>query len=293
MNSYQFKRSFVEDASLSDRLFNLLDTVFPGIGLSQRAALVRKLGAPWEGASTPFMHFEENLAIAHVGVLEIPLRIMGKNLTVGGIHGVCTRPEYRRKGYYRSLMQEALNYCTNRYQTLVLTTSQPELYEPFGFRVVGEHAFKTQPESAGYMDAFRRLNLSKTEDIQLLNRLLETRQPVSNIVGVFPEKALFCVNEVNEPLYYAADLDLIVSMEIKDTQLNLYDLVGKKICTLADILARIPQPIEAVTIYFSPDLLDTKVKAFPHMLDGDSFLMVRGEFAAEAEKFMLPRSARC
>jgi hypothetical protein len=69
--------------------------------------------------------------------------------------------------------------------------------------------------------------------------------------------------------------------------------VTTQICSLKNILSKITQPIEEVVIYFSPELLDVKdVQSFPHTFD-ETVLMVRGKFAAEGEKFMLPRSARC
>jgi GNAT superfamily N-acetyltransferase len=293
MTQYRFQRSFSDDSTLSDRLFNLLETVFPEIGISNAAQIGRKLGAPWEEASTPFMRFHDDMAITHVGVLEIPMRVMGENVTVGGVHAVATHPEFRRRGYYRQVMEEVLDYCDRRYQTLVLTTSQPELYQPFGFRVIKEHIFITKCEPATHTNGFRELNLSEAADVKLLNKLLETREPVSNIVGILNEKAVFFVNQATSPLYYAQDLDVIVCMEIENTQLKLFDLVGTNICPLAAILERIPQPIEEVLIYFSPDRLDADVQALSHIFEGDSLLMVRGSFAAKGKNFMLPRSARC
>ncbi|MEH2170809.1 MAG: hypothetical protein V7K41_29990 [Nostoc sp.] len=104
---------------------------------------------------------------------------------------------------------------------------------------------------------------------------------------------MFCVNEGSRPLYYAEDLDLIACMEIEDNRLHLFNLVTTQICSLKNILSKIPQPIQEVVIYFNPELLDIKdVQAFTHALD-ETVLMVRGKFAAEGEKFMLPRSARC
>lgn len=101
------------------------------------------------------------------------------------------------------------------------------------------------------------------------------------------------MNEGSRPLYYAEDLDLIACMEIEDTRLHLFDLVTPQICPLKNILAKIPQPIEEIVIYFSPELLDVKdMESFSHKFD-ETVLMVRGKFAAEGEKFMLPRSARC
>ncbi|MCC5624315.1 GNAT family N-acetyltransferase [Nostoc sp. CHAB 5715] len=291
MSQYLFKQSFSADPSLSDKLFDLMEVTFPG--LSSLAECARKLGASWETASTPFMRFHDYIAITHVGVLEIPMQIMGQRFTVGGVHGVATRAEFHRRGYYREVMKEVLEYCDRIYETLVLTTLQPEFYLPFGFRVVEEHIFKVKCNSTGSTDSFRTMDFTDTKDYTLLHRLLETRAPVSNIVGVVKEKPVFCVNEGSRPLYYAEDLDLIACLEIEDTRLHLFDLVTTQICPLKNILAKIPQPIEEVVIYFSPELLDVKdVETFVHALD-ETVLMVRGKFAAEGEKFMLPRSARC
>ncbi|MFE1743859.1 hypothetical protein [Coleofasciculus sp. H7-2] len=186
-----------------------------------------------------------------------------------------------------------LKYCDKRYETLVLTTLNPEFYTSFGFRKLEEYVFKIRWYSQSGNDGFRILNFDDAKDLKLLHRLLETRIPVSKIVGVVKEKALFCANEGSRPLYYAEDLDLIACMEIKDTQLHLFDIVATQICPLKEIIERIPQTIEEVTIYFSPELLDAgDIGAFPHAFD-ETVLMARGKFAAEGEKFMLPRSARC
>ena len=291
MDKYRFKRSFDSDATLSSRLFYLLETTFPGI--SSVAQSGRDLGASWEAASTPFILFDGDLAITHVGVLEIPMIVMGKKVTVGGVHAVCTHPEFRRRGYYRQVMTEVMEYCDRHYETLLLTTSQPELYSPFGFRVVEEHAFIAKCSSNGNTDGFRLLNIQDSNDRKLLHRLLEEREPVSNIVGVTNEKAIFCFNEGTRPLHYAEDLDIIVCIEIEGRQLKVFDLVGKSLCNLNAIVERIKQPIDEVVMYFSSDRIHPNPEAFPHIFEGDSLLMVRGEFSAESVPFMLPRSARC
>lgn len=290
MNHYQFLRSFSADPTLSVRLFELLEAVFPGI--SYTAQHIRKLGAAWEEVSTPFVHFNGDLAIAHVGVLEIPLVVAGQQVTVGGIHGVCTRPEFRRQGYFHRLMAEVIEYCDRRYETLILTAAQPELYAKFGFRVVPEYAFVAKCAVTSKQDGFRVLNLQDPLEIELLQRLLQEREPVSHLLGVVHERAVWCFNEATRPIHYAEDLDAIVCFEIEDRRLKLFDIVGTQICPLTAVLERI-QPIDEVVIYFSPDRLDSNCQAFPHVFEGDSLLMVRGTLAVEGMPFMLPRSARC
>lgn len=291
MSQFHFQHSFSEDYNLIDKLLDLLEVVFPGI--SEAAEQIKTLGVCWESASTPFIYFHNDLAITHVGVLEIPMQIVNKRVTVGGIHAVATHPEFRRRGYYRQVMVEVLKYCDQHYETLVLTTSNPEFYTPFGFRVIQEYLFKSKCNSIYSSNGFRVLNIGDNQDVELLHRLLSTRSPVSNLVGIIKEKALFCFNEGSRTLYYAEDLDLIACMMIENSQLHLFDVVATQIYPLKQILSRIPQIIEEVVIYFSPELLDVEdIQAVPYQLE-DGVLMVRGEFAAEGQKFMLPRSARC
>ncbi|NER34440.1 MAG: GNAT family N-acetyltransferase [Oscillatoria sp. SIO1A7] len=293
MNSYSFKRSFSEEPRLIDRLLDLAEiALFPGI--TEVAERSRELGASWEDASTPFIYFQDDLAITHVGVLEIPIILMGKPAIAGGIHGVCTHPDFRRRGYYRKVMEEVLDYCANRYETLVLTTDRPEYYYSFGFHVVQESACAISRISPGGSEGFRLLDFDRAEDKQILHRLLAERQPISNIVGIRGgEKAIFCFNEGSNPLYYAPDLDLMVSMEIDKTTLKLFDLVGTKGYNLDEILERIPQAIEEVKVYFACDRLAPEAPSFPNVLDGNSLLMVRGPFPAEGHPFTMPRSTRC
>ena len=300
MHHYQFKQSYADNPSLKQRVFHLLETCFPGITQAERDSL--PLGAPWEKTSTPFVHFHGELAITHVGVLGLPLVILGQTIRVGGIHAVGTRPEFRRRGYYRQVMTEVLQYCASHYDTLLLTTGQPALYEPFGFRVLPEYIFMVSCSSPGGTAGFRPLQTHVADDLQLLTRLLETRQPVSQILGVVQEKAVFSFNARKLPLYYAADLDVIVAFALEGTQLTLFDIVGSPIPPLDAILQRLPHRIEQVVTYFSPDRLAADYRAVPHTLidppealggAGPDMLMVRGPFAAAERPCMLPRSARC
>ena len=299
MQHHNFQQSFAKNPTLSPQLFNLLEIVFPGIELTQLAEQARKLGAAWEDASTPFARIhEDGSLITHIGVLEIPMRLTGQNVTVGGIHAVCTHPEFRRRGYYREVMTEVLNYCDcdRNYPTLILTTDQPHLYQPFGFRVIQEHSFTTKSNFPSGTNGCRILDIDNTDDIKLLHRLLETRAPVSNVVGIINEKPIFLVNEASRPLYYFPDLDAVACMSIENNHLQLFDVVTPKIFPLQALLAKIPQPIEKTSIYFSPDCInpdDSNMQTLPEIFDGDSLLMVRGTFAPENHKFTLPRSARC
>lgn len=284
--------SFSDDPTLSERLFGLLETVFPGV--RQAALNVRRLGASWESVSTPFLLFEDGQPVSHIGVIGLSLVLLGRIVTVGSVHAVATHPDYRRRGCYRRLMEEVLEYGTDHYGTLILTTGNPEYYEPFGFRVLREHLFTLGSHSPGGVDGLRLMNMQDAGDVALLNRLLERREPVSQVVGVINEKAIFCFNEGSRPLYYAEDLDTMVCMEMEGTTLKLFDVVAAELPSFDALLAMMPRRVDEVAVHFSMDRFTTEAVATPYVLDhgGPSYLMGRGPFAAEGEAFTLPRSAR-
>jgi GNAT superfamily N-acetyltransferase len=253
-----------------------------------------RLGASWEAVSTPFLYVEDGQAVSHVGIIPLPLVLLGQAVTVGTIHAVATHPNFRRQGYYRHLMDEVLHYAANRYETLILTTEHPEYFTPFGFRVIDEHFFTVRCDVTDGTEGFRLLDTHDANDLALLHRLLEVRAPVSQVVSPFKEKAIFCFNEGWRPLHYSPDLDVLACLEREGTHLTLFDLVGPTIPSLDTVLARIPDRLQQIDICFSPDRLGVSPEPTPYIFDhdGPSYLMARGPFAAEGHAFTLPRSAR-
>ena len=284
--------SYSEDPALCEKVFDLLDVVFPGVRAVAKNASA--LGASWVSVSTPFVHFEDGRVVSHVGVIEIPLVLLGEVVRDCTVHGVATDPGSRRKGCFRRVIEEALRYSETRYETLILTTEHPEYFEPFGFRVVQEHLFTARSDWPGGGEGLRLIDTGSKDDIALIDRLLETREPVSQVVGVINEKGVFCFNEGWRPLHYAKDLDVLICMEIEGRRLKLFDIVGPKIPALSALLESFPHAIEEVHINFASDRVAPEAEATPHIFDhdGPSYFMARGPFAAEGRPFTLPRSAR-
>lgn len=285
-----YRRSYGEDPGLERSLFDLLEACFPGI--RSRASFMRRFGARWEEASTPFVHLAGTKAVSHVGVLSIPMMLMGRSVRVGGIHAVCTHPEHRRRGHYRRVMEEALDWCDERFETLLLSTDQPALYEPFGFRVVEEVVSSVDPPPTAGTDGLRRLDPDEPGDMALVDRLLREREPVSNVAGVVGERHIFAFHVPATPLYHLADLDLAVALHVRGTTLSLFDVVGRCVCSLAEILRRVPDEVRRVEIHFAPDRL-TAGDAVQAKYACNDLLMLRGPFPPEGRPFMLPPTARC
>lgn len=277
-----------------DRVLALIDRVWPGFGA--RIVRAERLGFSWESVSTPFVALEGDRAVAHVGVLELPVVVAGMRHVVGGIHAVCTDPDHRGRGHARALLAEAVEHCRPRYETLLLTTDIPAFYEPVGFRPVGEHVFRGRvaPGPAPDPGMVRRLSLDEPGDVALLRRLLAAREPVSARLGPVESGAIFgiaCLLQAERPetLQYVAPLDAVIVGERRGPTLVLLDIVSATVPRLPVLLEWLGEGVEEVMTLFTPDCLGGPL--VPEPLPRPE-LMARGPFVVEELPFMLPPYSR-
>ncbi len=289
MSTARFRCSYADDPTLADRVFALLKTWFTGIGARRREAA--RLGSLWEQCSTPFVYEKDGQVISHVGLLEMPYVIKGERHRLGGVHGVCTLQSERRQGHFRRIMEELLEFCDGRFETLELCTEKPEYYEPFGFRIIPERRFVAKVASEGGGDGFRAFDPSRNGEIGRLDCMLTERTPVSELVGVFDEHDVFKFSQGADALYYSEELDCFAAFTLSDSRLTLFDVVARKLPSLDALLSQLAPAIGTVEFHFSPDRFDVNARPEPFQSDGD-YYMVRGLFAADGEAFMVPPPAR-
>lgn len=288
MASFRYKRSWDEDPRLCDAVFELLGHWIDVLPAMRRAA--ERLDWRWQDASTPFAIVEAGRVISHVGVLEVPLVIAGREQVCGGIHAVCTLESRRRQGLYRRVMEEVLAWCDARYETLELTTEHPEYYEAFGFRVVPEHTFTARPPEPARPGDLRELHLDDAADVALLNRLLGKREPVSHVLGS-REQAVFKFNHgLAGGLSYSPGLDAVLALRREGGRVTLDDVVAAELPPFGRLLESIGAPLAELRLRFTPDRFD--VDAEPVPADGDDYFMVRGPFAAEDVPLIVPPPLR-
>ena len=269
------RRSYADDETLCDRVFDLLHTWIPELCDMRRRA--ERLRWRWQDVSTPFVHERDGRVISHVGVLEMNLVCHGEVRRVGGLHAVCTLAGERRRGLFRGLMEGVLDHCDQHYQTLELSTEHPEYYEPFGFRRIPELRFVVDVESPGGRDGFRPLRLDEVRDLDRLDELLRQRVPVSRSLAVVDELDVFKFNQgTGANLHYCEELDLLAVMSRGDDgQLVIEDLVTRELPDLTTLLALVVEPVRQTVFHFNPEHLS--VDARPIRVEDDHF-MVRGEF---------------
>jgi GNAT superfamily N-acetyltransferase len=296
-----FRQSYFAAPTLADRVFELLELVFPGVGMARENG--KRFGAPWESVSTPFVIRDGERVVSHVGLLPLPLVVLGEVRVVGGVHGVATHPQHRGQGHFRKLMDQLLPYAVDRYSTLVLTTLHPEYFEPFGFRVVPESIFQARVPPREEAPGARWLDLASDSDCRLMHRLLEARTPISNVLGVGPEKACWAFYEYRSAIRYAPDLDVAVIADRRADAVAVYDVIGPELPPFERLLDCLGEVGDRLITYFSPDRLGHPFAVTAHDREGgplalnpgeaDWVFMVRGEFSAEGRPLFLPRPARC
>jgi predicted N-acetyltransferase YhbS len=163
------QRDYSRDPALLERVMRLLGIVFPFVPDEVDAA--RRIGLAWDEVSIPFVVTDgsDGPVIAHVGVLELPLVLEGVSVVAAGLHAVATHPHHRRQGHYRRIMESVIPYVSGRYELALLTTDRPAIYEPFGFRDVGEHRFVGPAPPVGARGAGRRLDYDDPADVARLD----------------------------------------------------------------------------------------------------------------------------
>lgn len=288
--------------AVEPRLLALLGRVWPA--LPPAIARADALGFSWAAISTPFVHYEGSRAVAHVGVIELPLVIGGRQRMVASIHAVCTDHDRRRRGHARTLLEAALAHCRVRYGTVVLTTLIPEFYARHGFRTVAEHAFTRAVLAPAPSAGGRRLS-ERADDARLLARLLAARTPVSERLGALDAGTVFVFGLLLtwgdfSRAYYHAALDVVTVHEVVGRTLVLYDVVGKTLPPLADLLEAIGAEVDRVITLFTPDRFGSGFRAEPwdharaQALGDSEFagLMARGALRPGADAFMLPLLTR-
>ena len=108
------------------KVYALFETSFPGLPAGvERAAAV---GVPWPSVTTPFVWFDGEEAVSHVGVLMQPMRLNGEDRLVAGIHAVCTRPSHRGRCLARRLLAGAWAFAVAPTPLRELSTDRPPYY---------------------------------------------------------------------------------------------------------------------------------------------------------------------
>ena len=242
------------DAVFWRALHALQDRIWPQ--LSVRVEAARKLGVHWEEATTPFAWVEDGRALAHVGVIAHPLRLLGEDHVVAGVHAVCTDPEVRGRGLGRRCMEAAVAWIDERFELAKLSTSIPAFYSRWGFSVVPTHRFVAQRAGGG-----GPAHPATLDDTARIRALFSARTPTSDVYatcesGWLPIINLALQRRLPDGVLVVPQRDFLIVARQQGEILHLDDVVGPERPGLEEVLSAIPFRFERVVYGFTPDRLD-------------------------------------
>lgn len=269
----------------------LLGTVWPFVPRGiERAA---KWGGHWFDVSTPYLEFDGELPIAHVGRIDCRFAFDGEVRRVAALHGICVRESHRGAGHARRAIERALHDVdAASCERVILWSEKVDFYRRFGFEPEPESVFRLPAaavKTANESVATRALALDRRTDLDLLQSALERRQPVSAQLSAADPGWHFYIDLAlwleataapSESLLIALPEDQAVLVgEVEDGVLRLYDVVAETPPPLPRILAakasHSDQPIQTLETWFTPDRFDADFQPHPHR--SEDILMVRGQ----------------
>lgn len=287
---------YPDDPAARRAILDVLGSVWPHVPPSVEHA--HRWGADWCEVSTPFVRWEDGRALALVGVLRLPMRVNGRDVTFAGIHGVCTRAAYRGRGLFRSAMEDALRFAERELgETALLWTEEPAIYERFGFRRAVERIATLDVDVAPERGAqARRLDPDDPADLALLRSALARRAPVSDRLATREPGWHFLIDlalhgALAPALVHLPALDAIVAIEDRGRALRIHDVIAPRIPDVRELVAQLGGAPWGVEIALTSDLLCPRAhETIPH--DASDVLMVRGPLEI-TPPFALSSLVRC
>lgn len=293
MNKLTLSTGYCADATKRESLYPLFEKVFHIPAETLRDYYARGF---WNPTYRPYTFFDGSKAVANVSVFTLPLMIGGKLVEAAGIQSVMTHPRYRKQGLMRQLCERMLEDIDRENETAWLFTETPELYTPFGFRVVPEHAFRAALEHipAQSETDLRRMDFEKKQDVELMRSCFATHQPLSRIFSPVYHASSFFLHMYNpvfqQKVHFSESLGALLVFEVREDTLHVYDMIGSRIPDIQELCAVMPEPFSTVILHFCPDLF-VEIPFVPVIHADGGYLMVRGRFEEGSVPLRIPMTA--
>lgn len=234
----------------------------------------------------PYSFFYKGQLISNISLCEMTFIFCEKPVVFSGVLNVCTHPDYRNKGVFKQLFSKVLNEFSH--DNSILLTSIPEAFHSFGYKRIEETYFSIAIQSNSQISDCKSLDIFKREHLVFLRSKFANRKKSTILRHALSNFDFFIINLISwakEFLYYIPTLDLIIVFYMENTCLKIFDVFGKAIPPLMDILKCLPYEIEKVEVYFNPDDFKESFTELP--FKSQQTLMHKGKIEIE-QPFIMP-----
>ena len=215
----------------------------------------------WNDKYICYSYISNSEVIANVSVNELTIVVTGVPKQVLQIGTVMTHSDYRRQGLSMKLFDKVFEDYEGKVEYIYLfgNDSAKPLYIKCGFEPSKETEFKSAADVFDNKTINKvKLDINKEKDLNLLKKLSIGRTPISNKFGITNDEHLimfYCSKFMGHTLYYLEEFDAIVSYEIEDECLNLYEVITHKKIDLGSIIeGLIETSVESIVYHFTPDI---------------------------------------
>ena len=283
--------NYAVDSTLFPRCIDLIESVFPGIKTIAMSGM--KYNACWDKISLPFIIEENGAVIAHLGVIPFNLMLNHKRCTIAALHGICVKDNFRGKGLFKQLMQEALEYIENNFEASLLFTDNPQLYTKYDFSVLPEYNFIINSFNISKTDSdLKVLSLDNENDLKAIKHLLSDHLPLSNQISLINETNMFLLDNLNKKIVYSESLNVLIVFEIIDNTLYINDIISQRQYPLSHIINLIHEDFSKIIVQFCPDKFPD-LNYTPVLANPECNIMVSKNFKFDGVFFRYPEPYRC
>lgn len=286
---FTFKSDYWDDPRLKKQFIDFLIDIH-GLDLS----LWDRLGF-WDRKYRPFSFFNEDSLVASLCVYTMDMTVLGKKCKVAQFSGVGTVAEQRRKGLNAELTRKAMAWARAEHDFFFLFADEDAFpfYKHSGFRRVQEHGIYYPVTTTPSIPGVVKLDIERKDHLDLIYRCAVEREPVSDLLGINNAKLFmfWCLYFLKDYIYYIEKYDLLILYKREDAHLTVFDIVGPRMPSLAEIYPYIAAPQdETIEFRFMADKL--KLERYEERpLKEDNGTHLFGDFPLENRNFIFPHTS--
>lgn len=205
--------------------------------------------------------------VANISLFPRLLCFHGVETAAFGIQSVGVRPAYRGKGLFTDLIQKALAHADALSCPIVFTTDKPDLFRPYGFQWVPEHAFRARVSSALELPRCRPLALHWAADIDLIKTCFTTRSATSLVASTRDHPSAFFLKAMGNSdieVLHVPELEAVVAVQGRaSTEMAVLEVIAASIPSVQDIVSAVGYTGTQVILHLTPDQLSLENDAIP------------------------------
>jgi len=160
------------------------------------------------------------------------------------------------------LMKHVLEKYEKDYDFIYLFANKEvvNFYPKFGFAKLKENQFSMNFKIDKHPSNLRKLDISNTDDFNILKKLASERIPLSNILGIKNDWHILlfhCLYSFPNNIYYMEDEEIIVIFKETENRLDIYDVISRQEFSLSNILSGISSAQKGkIFFHFTPESND-------------------------------------